>query len=190
MDYKIKETLKKEFIEQDIKEYYKLISKQTIALTVFVYLGFIFLLFLPKILPNKNSPNIFYIMSLVVYIILLFAISVSTILLIIKRFTKNIKYTIVVDTLTNIGTKHEIGYGIFGRECLCFRKQGKFLLQYNRNYYSWSEFHQTNNDGIKNRSIPGDKFYLILINKKIFNVYNQKMFELSDELKCGVDNGI
>ena len=180
MKYNRIENLTKSKIEYGIKEHYKLISKQTISLTVFVYIGFIFLLFLPKISPTQNTSNIFYLMSLVVYIILLLAISVSTISLIIKRFGKNIKYTIVVDTLTNIGTKHEFGYGIFGRECLCFRNQGKFLLKYNRNYYSWSEFHQTNNDGIKNRSIPGDKFYLILINKKIFNVYNQKMFLLNE----------
>ena len=100
---------------------------------------------------------------------------------IIQYFNKNPQYTIVSDTFTRIGIKHSFGYGIFGTHCLCFSEYGEFLLHFHRIYYPWSDLHCTSNDGIMNRSTPGDKFYLVVKNEKILNVYNQKMFILDNK---------
>ena len=172
--------LTKSIIESDIKALYIWNIKNLIPCVLFLYLGILVLWFSCD-LSKKINHNWIIDMILTLYIVILLCATAYLIYFIIQYFKKSTQYTIVSDTFTGIGIKHELGYGIFGTHCLCFSKYGKYLLHFHRNYYPWSDLHCMNNDGIMNRSIPGDKFYLVIKNKKILNVYNQKMFILDNK---------
>lgn len=180
MKHEHREHLTKSIIERDIKTLYSWYIKGLIPGVLFSYLGILVLWFSCD-LNQKSSHNWIIDLILTLYIIILLGATVYLIYFIIQYFKKNTKYTIVSDTFTKFGIKHELGYEIFGMHCLCFSKHGKYLLHPRRIYYSWSNLHCMNNDGIMNRSIPGDKFYLVIKNKRILNVYNQKIFILDDK---------
>ena len=179
MEHKRIEHLNKSIIEYDIRMLYIWIIKSLIPCSIFFYFGILFLWFYCDI--GKNSQNPILIMIFIIYIILSLCITIYLIYLIIQCFKKNIKYSIVSDTFTGIGQKAELGYGIFGTYCLCFSQYGRFLLHFHRVYYQWSDLYCMNNNSMINRSISGDKFYLVIKNSKILNVYNQKMFILDDK---------
>lgn len=174
------EYLTKSIIEHDIKALYIWNIKSLIPCVLFLYLGILVLWFSCD-LNQKSSHNWIIDLILTLYIIILLFATVCLIYFIIQYFKKDTPYTIVSDTLTHIGIKHEFGYGIFGTHCLYFSEYGKYLLHFYRIYYSWSDLHCMNNDGIMNSSVSGDKFYLVIKNKKILNVYNRKMFTVENK---------
>ena len=174
------ERLTKSIIERDIKALYLWKIKSLVPCTLFLYLGAIVFWFSCG-LGDKSNRDAIILSLLAVYFIITLCVTVCLLYAIAQYFKKNIKYSVVCDTFTEIGTKHELVYGIFGINCLCFSEYGKYVLELYRSYYPWSQFYRMDNDGIMHSSLSGDKFYLVVKNKKILNVYNQKMFTLDGE---------
>lgn len=169
------EYLTKSIIESDIKALYIWNIKSLIPCVFFMCFGILMLWFSCD-LSQKENHNLIIDIILILFIIILLCTTFYLIHSSIQYFNKKPKYTIVFDTFTKTGIKHSFGYGIFGTHCLCFSNYGKYLLHFHKVYYPWSNLHCMKNDDIMNSSISGDKFYLVVKNKKILNVYNQKYF--------------
>ena len=181
MENKHIEHLTKSSIEHDIKDFYISNIKSVFVATLFLYLGILFMWFSCD-LSKKNSWDLIIIAIFSIYIILILSFTVYFIHIIKQYLQKDIKYTVVTDTFTKIGRKHKFCYGIFGMPCMCFSKHGKFILHFYRKYYKWSVLYNgIEDDKIIDRSTPGDKFYLVIKNKRILNVYNQNMFIFNDK---------
>ncbi len=174
MEYNHTEHLTKLIIEQEIKGLYLWKLKSCIPCALFSYIGAVVFWFTCDIAKSKD---LLLTAIFVLYIIVLLGVTAYLIYLIFQYSNKNIKYSIVCDNLTKISIKRAFGYGILGTHCLCFSENGKFLLEFHRIFYPWSDFYCMDSCNLKNRSNKGDKFYLVIKNKKILNVYNQKMFE-------------
>ena len=202
MDYKIKQTLKEEFIEQDIKKELQNHLLWSIAIFPFFILCILaFVYFCINFGLNKNT-IILLIIGAVIFSIYLTLIIRE----IINYAHRNERYTIITDRL--VDTKYhshykrlslysylrlpyrasgmtELGY------CFAFsNKERIFIINPQKTYYPWSKDYNMLGRLLINSSNIGEDFYLVLVNKRIVSVYNKKMFELSEELKCGVDNGI
>lgn len=180
MKHKHTETLTKSTIEHDIKALYIWFIKGLIPCVCFLYFG-IGVLWFSCDLSKKSNHNLIIDIILILYVVIMLYTTIYLIYLIIQCFKKNIKYTIVSDTFIKIGTGYGLGYGIFGVSCLCFSEHGKYLLHtHGLIYYTWSNLHCMSRESLMNRSQPGDKFYLVIKNKKILYVYNQKIFTLNN----------
>ena len=182
MDYKIKETLTKAIIKQDIKAYYLLELKMCLPATIFCLFGLVILWFACDLggNPKFNPP---FTVCLILYILLTVCVSSYFVYTIVCCCRKNIKYSIISDTFTHFGNKYLPGniFLVIPTTTLFFSKKCYFILHFHRRYYQWSKhYHDLSRNYIIKNSTPGDKFYLIIRNGKILNLYNQKMFALDD----------
>lgn len=73
-------------------------------------------------------------------------------------------------------TFKKIGNSLY--HCLDFDKQGKFMVDYLSEYYSFSKYYKMDKGQFIRSSSPGDMFYLIILNKKIIFAFNKKFFEI------------
>ena len=183
MDYKIKETLKKEFIEQDIKRQLRtLIITYAISIPVLLvslYLGIYAI--------QKNGFHISTLFFLIFACIITIVFTRKFIIEIDAYIHCKNKYIIVLDRLVNMGW--ETKYRTRNRRLRAdsyfyfyFAVQGKIQIIHTKTYYPWSVHYSMIGSSVINSSSFGEDFYLVLVNKKIVSVYNKKMFELSDEL--------
>lgn len=170
-----KEILTKETIELDIKNVYTKNIRDFSILTIVSWIAFVIeILFFAN--ASKNT-NIYDYVILIITAIL--SIGATLYLVFYIKDYLNPKYTIQTDHFVKTGKKAIFG-SVWGMPCLCFSKYGKFILGFYDKYYQWSENYPMSSYGIKNTSIPGEEFYLIIINNKIINVYNKKLFELKE----------
>lgn len=175
MEYKNKQTLKKEHIEQDIKKEFRYIIFMCI---IFIPI-FILLLYGGILAIQKRGFFFLTILLLVVTLIILFGFIATLIVSINAYVHRKEKYTIVIDRLVDARwiTRHRNRYFYF-----FFAVQGKIQIIHTKTYYPWSVHYSMIGSSVINSSSFGEDFYLVLVNKKIVSVYNKKMFELSDEL--------
>ena len=175
MEYKIKQTLKKEHIEQDIK---REMRYDIISCIIFIPI-FILLLYGGILAIQKLGFLIITTLSFVVTLILFIAIIVILITSVNAYVRRKEKYTIVIDRLVDARwiSRHRNRYFYF-----FFAVQGKIQIIHTKTYYPWSKDYNMLGHSLINSSNIGEDFYLVLVNKKIVSVYNKKMFELSDEL--------
>ncbi len=200
MDYKVKQLLTKEFIEQDIKKVYR--SKLVFSIISFceivILLIFVFALLRASI-PKKDFIEIF------ILAFIAFVIALRNLISRIREYTYG-KYTLVIDRLIGMGNKildvripsaNQIRYGIrhhhiprIFNNAFCFTfatQKDVFKLDFEKTYYSWSEHYCMLGRSVENSSSIGDDFYLVLVGKKIVSIYNKKMFELVDELEATIN---
>ena len=175
MEYKNKQTLKKEHIEQDIKKEFRYI----IFMCIIFIPVFMACLYVAILAIRKRGFFFLTILLLVVTLIILFGFVATLIISINAYVHRKEKYTIVIDRLVDarwIGSyKHRAFYFFFA-------VQGKKQIVDTKTYYRWSECYNMIGDEVIRSSRIGEDFYLVLVNKRIVCVYNIKMFELSEEL--------
>lgn len=186
MDYKIKETLKKEHIEQDIKNSRRPLIIAFIIIVPFFILGF----FLAIYAGVKNGFNILVYSLLIYDIVIIYICTRKLIMDIIAYIHCDKNYIIVLDKLVNMGMERVYSFrnghiGFLESRCFYFWFQvqkGGFYVDRTRTYYIWSNLYNMIGHSLINSSYSGEDFYLVLVNTEIVSVYNKKMFELSDEL--------
>ncbi|MBQ8741121.1 MAG: hypothetical protein IJY79_06190 [Clostridia bacterium] len=161
-----REVLTKEVIELEIKnEYKKLIGYMCLAL-VFCMICFIVCVALIKDIVGLG------------FALLLLAIDVGILAYIIRlnmrRNANPLEYTIVTDRFTGFKM-------IMSRRYFCFEKHGAYLLpEPGATFYKYSKYYPMDYFKLRQTSIVGDEFYLILVKKKIFYIYNTQYFKLED----------
>ena len=178
-----KEVLTKSLIEQEIKKLYIWYIKYYLLASVFVFIGFIVLWNMCD-LKHTFMHNIILTILSVMYISVLLLTFTRLILYIYNYFKKDLKLVIITDTLVKFDRSRVFLSISLWRilKCLCFAKNGKFTLEWDRPYYPLSTYYNKIDESkIADTSYPGDEFYLVIKNKKILNVYNTKFFELKND---------
>ncbi len=166
-----REILTKENIEYDIeKSYIYKIKSMTMGLIICLIasLAFCFIIKTNDIVP---------IITVALVVLLTVLIFIFWIALLLKYVNKNYTYTIERDFSIGTGVHRFVTQRM---PCMKFKTYGKFVLQDEMAYYTWSKVNHMNGKTLKSTSLLNDEFYLVLINGKIINVYNAKFFELKD----------
>lgn len=183
MDYKVKEPLKTENVERDIKKHYIGMSIAYIVLAVVwvVCFAFVEFLFEIKSLSIDIVHKIFFVVAItaILYYLCRFGFSMYKCL----SFKK--KYRIEEDRLIDKGIRKSmrIGSGVIrSSHVLRFKKYGNFFGFATDKLYPWSEnYSDIGYFNLFDKSYPGEDFYLATVGKRIIAIYNKKMFEYFEE---------
>ena len=184
MDYKVKETVTRENIIADIKNEYRS-RLSDCGLVTFV--GFAMLIFVFIYIRYENinlTSNIFALTVLILITLGVCCIAGYFIFLFYIYLSGAKKFKTVTDDLKEIAIGKQVHFFSknHGSSYFRFATYGIYSIFDRQTYHSWSERHCTDATGLYHSSSPNDTFYLIILNKNIVCVYNQKYFVLSDSI--------
>lgn len=175
----MKETLTKDNIAEDIKKYCIEIIFRLIAVIIFVVIAVSLMIFWFKDLPT------FYFLSLSPVIVLALSAIVSLMKhsFLLHKVCKNRLYVVTSSLTASYKKQGWSSSGLSGSFLfrkpyrLRFSNYGEYSIPAGKNY-RWSEKHCMDDASVYNYAIPGDEFYLAVVDNNIVYAYSRKLFEL------------
>ena len=182
-----RENIKKDIWKQDSNDIFSMLFCSFVLIILTISFSSLI-----KSSPSPDNPtfNISLMFDIVV-LICAFAFLLTACYYLYRCLLYRKNFTVVTDELWNIVYKpHKYDIRILKTKYPYFRfnKHGEVLLHsvnwtWAGNYYSWSKECSLTHRQLISSTNKGDKFYLIMYGKHIIYFYNQKTFELSDDLK-------
>ena len=194
MEFKVQEKLTTKKIEYDLKKGGGLFSVLMIILSIVATAS---LLFPITVLSNgtndEGAAKYLLIGILVILILLVLFLWIITAYVVYMRFVGYKKFKIGVDVLVGFEVMEDTGPFIWFRNItnkneyadiyyLKFARFGRFRVHSRAWYYTWSENYKTHGHNMEDSFRVGDRVYVVLVGKRIVNVFNDKMFDLSETL--------
>ena len=108
-------------------------------------------------------------------------VSMGVMIYFIYRSFRTPKYELVTGVYES---QYIASKGDKGNILLSFKLYGGYNLSLDNrfSYYKWSDGCCVTGRGIQQAAIPGDEFYLIMVNNKIAYIYSKRMFEFKETM--------
>ena len=181
-----KELLTKENIIHDLKKFYLLNIRSLIIAAVL--LVFSTAVVMALVLSKPDKPLI-QLMPLIGAIVLDMVVVALLSYEIYNYFSCSKRFVVLIDQLREKGVERRYWYSRDSAlHFFRFAQYGYYYIaetdhKWHTSYYSWSPLGSISADSLIRSSVEGEDFYLIKIGRKIRMVYNQKLFELDENLE-------
>lgn len=188
----LKQKLSLEFIKKDVKN---ILFSSFLENTFYLIISIVFA-FLVSIVPNFSDESSIAKIAVYGFMIFMYLIIVFAFALFGFKTIKNLKiminlkkgkFIIETDTLIDAQKIKYIGkIGPFSKlYSLRFEKFPSFEIGWEA-YYKWSEMYNMKPQSLYNSSLPGDKFYIIMLcNNSPTIIYNKKYFYIPTKTEDG-----
>ncbi len=194
MEFKVQEKLTTKKIQYDLKKDHGLVAVFMCVLTVVMTALLIFpITVISNDAPNEGASKYLMIGFLVIGFLLVLFLWILTVYIVYMGLVGYKKFKIGVDALVDFEVMQDSGPFIWFRNItnkneyadiyyLKFARFGRFKVYSRAWYYTWSENYKTHGHNMEDSFKVGDRVYVVLVGKRIMNVYNDKMFDLSETL--------